>query len=309
MRVAVMGAGGIGSYFGAMLARSGVETTLICRGAHLEAIRANGLRVATPGGEFTIDTISATDDPAAVAPADVIIQSVKLYDLASSCGQMLPMIGPHTMVVPIQNGITAHQEIGAVVGAERVVGGMTFVNAMVESPGAVHRRSEANLLVFGELDGRISARVAAFRDLCLAAGIEARASENILKELWRKFIPLASLSAIACLSRQPMGPMRDDPLLRALFVRAMSEVVALGEASGIAFEPDIVERMLALAQRFNDEAKVSMLEDLEAGKPLELDWLSGTVSREARRLGVAAPFHDLAYACLKPLAGGSRKLS
>lgn len=299
-----MGAGGVGSCLGGMLARSGAEVTLVCRGAHLEAILRNGLRVATPGEDFTVERISATDDPAIVGPVDVIVQSVKLYDLASASRKMLPMVGPQTMVLPIQNGVTAAEEIGAIAGAQRVAGGMTFVNAMIESPGVVRRRSEANLLAFGELDGRVSARVTKFRDVCAAAGIEARVSENIGQDLWRKFTAVAALSAICCLSRQPMGPVRDDPTLRALYVQAMKEVTALAAAKGVALEPDIVDRTLAIAQRFDYEAKVSMLEDLEAGRPLELDWLSGYVSSEARRLGVATPFHDVAYACLKPLAGG-----
>lgn len=304
MRIAVMGSGGVGSYFGGMLARSGAEVTLVCRGAHLEAIRRKGLRIAAPGEEFTVERISATDDPGAVGPVDVVVQSVKLYDLASSSRDMLPMVGGQTMVLPIQNGVTAAQEIGAIVGAEHVAAGMTFVNAMVESPGVVRRRSDANVLVFGELDGRSSKRITAFRDLSVAAGIEARASENILKELWRKFTAVAALSAICCLARQPMGPVREEPALRALFVQAMTEVAALAAAKGVELEPDIVERTLAIAQRFDREARVSMLEDLEAGRPLELDWLSGYVSSEARRLRVATPFHDVAYACLKPLAGG-----
>ena len=304
-----MGAGGVGSYFGGMLARSGAELTFVCRGAHLEAIRRKGLRVATPGEDFTVERISATDDPAAVGPVDVIVQSVKLYDLASSSRMMLPMVGRQTMVLPIQNGVTAAEEIGAIAGAERVAAGMTFVNARIESPGVVRRRSEANLLAFGELDGRVSARVTKFRDLCVAAGIEARASENIGRDLWRKFTAVAALSAVCCLSRQPMGPIREDPALRALYVQAMKEVAALAAAKGLELEPDIVDRTLAIAQRFDYESRVSMLEDLEAGRRLELDWLSGYVSGEARRLGVATPFHDVAYACLKLAAGGRREQS
>jgi 2-dehydropantoate 2-reductase len=299
-----MGAGGVGSYMGALLARAGAEVTLICRGAHLAAIRADGLHVTTPDGEVAAPDIAATDDPAAVGPVDVVVQSVKLYDLAASSQQLRPMIGLETTLVPVQNGVTAPEEIGAIVGATHVVGGVVFVNSTVVAPGVVHCKSDINSLIFGELDGRASQRVAAFREVCVSAGIDARVSDSVQTEQWRKFVPVAGLSAISCLSRQPIGPIREDRKLRALYRQAMTEVVALATAKGVALESGIVERMLALAERYQPEAKVSMLEDLEAGKPLELDWLSGYVSREARQLGVATPFHDVAYACLKPLAAG-----
>ncbi len=301
-----MGAGGVGSYMGALLARAGAEVTLICRGAHLAAIRTEGLRVSTPDGQIAATGIAATDDPAAVGPVDVVLQSVKLYDLAAASQQLRPMIGPETTLVPVQNGVTAPEEIGAIVGPTHVVGGVVFINSTVVAPGVVHCKSEINSLIFGELDGRASQRVAAFREVCVSAGIDARVSDSVQTDQWRKFVPVAGLSAIACLSRQPIGPIREDRKLRALYRQAMTEVVALATAKGVVLESGIVDHMLKLAERYQPDAKVSMLEDLEAGKPLELDWLSGYVSREARQLGVATPFHDVAYACLKPLAAGRR---
>jgi 2-dehydropantoate 2-reductase len=306
VKIAVMGAGGVGSYIGALLARTGAEVTLVCRGAHLAAIRTDGLRVTGHDGEAATTTIAATDDPATVGPVDVIVQSVKLYDLAAASQQMLPMVGPDTMVVPVQNGVTAPEEIGAIVGPTHVVGGAVFINSTVVAPGVVRCRSDINALVFGELDGRASQRVAAFREVCVSAGIDARVSDSVQTEQWRKFVPVAGLSAIGCLSRQPIGPIREDRKLRALYRQAMTEVVALATAEGVTLESGIVEHMLTLAQRYQPDAKVSMLEDLEAGRPLELDWLSGYVSREARQLGVSTPFHDVAYTCLKPLAAGRR---
>ena len=299
-----MGAGGVGSYMGALLARAGAEVTLICRGAHLAAIRADGLRVTGPDGRVAVTDIAATDDPAAVGPVDVVVQSVKLYDLAAASQQLRPMIGPATTLVPVQNGVTAPEEIGAIVGPMHVVGGVVFINSTVVAPGVVHCKSDINSLIFGELDGRASQRVAAFREVCVSAGIDARVSDSVQTEQWRKFVPVAGLSAISCLSRQPIGPIPEDRKLRALYRQAMTEVVALATAKGVTLESGIVDHMLTLAERYQPDAKVSMLEDLEAGKPLELDWLSGYVSREARQLGVSTPFHDVAYACLKPLAGG-----
>lgn len=285
-----MGAGGIGSYIGGMLARSGVDVTLVCRGAHLAAILESGLALKSPKEEFLVK-IKATASPVA---ADVVLQTVKLYDLESSTRQMLPVVGPRTLVLPLQNGVTAAQEVGAIVGAGRVAAGTVFLNARLSAPGVVDSRSEMNTVVFDE-------KAKAFAGLCAAAGIDARVSKDIVAEQWRKFIPVAGLSALSCLSRQPIGPVRDDPALRRLYRQAMQEVALLAAAKGVALESDIVERMLALAESYKYDARVSMLEDLEAGKRLELDWLSGYVSREAARLGVPTPFHDMAYACLKPL--------
>jgi 2-dehydropantoate 2-reductase len=296
MKIAVMGAGGIGSYLGAFLARAGAEVTLVCRGRHLAAVQERGLHLETPREAFSI-RVRATDRPE--GEQDVVIQAVKLYDLAASTRQMLSMVGSRTMVVPIQNGVTAADEVQALVPAGNVVGGTVFINSHVTAPGVATSRGEINSFSFGELDRQKTERVARFQDLCIKAGLDARVPEDIRAEQWRKFIPVAGLSALSSLCRQPIGPILADPSLKALYRQAMQEVADLAAAKAIALERDIVERMLAAAARYKYDARVSMLEDLEAGKPLELEWLSGYVSREAARLGARAPFHDMAYACLK----------
>ena len=291
-----MGAGGIGSYLGAMLARSGVEVTLVCRGRHLDAIRARGVSISSPNESFSV-RVRATDRPE--IEHDVVIQAVKLYDLAASTRQMLPMVGARTMVIPIQNGVTAADEVGAIVSPRKVVGGTVFINSHLTAPGVVTSKSEMSTFCCGELHNEKTERVARFAELCRNAGIDARVPADIRAEQWRKFVPVAGLSAMASLCRQPIGPILHDPALKALYRQAMQEVADLAQAKGIELEPDIVERMLALAVRYKYDAKVSMLEDLEAGKPLELEWLSGYVSRESAKLGARAPFHDMAHACLK----------
>jgi 2-dehydropantoate 2-reductase len=298
MRIAVMGAGGIGSYLGALLAKSGADVTLICRGAHLAAVREHGLRVRSASGEFTVSQIAASDDPTLAGSAEIVIQAVKLYDLGASTRALAPSLGPRSLVVTVQNGVTAADEAGAIVGGNRVVPGLVFINAHVEAPGVVVSRGRSQTFIIGAHDERI----AAFQERCAAAGIDARLSADIRADLWRKFIPVAALSALACLCRQPIGPILADPALARLHRQAMEEVAGLARAKEVTLETDIVERMLAVARTYQYDARVSMLEDLEAGKRLELEWLSGYVSREAARHGVPVPFHDLAYACLKPLA-------
>lgn len=290
MRIAVMGAGGIGSYLGGMLAHAGEDVTLVCRGAHLAALRNGGLKL----GQHRVK-VRATDDPGQAGTADFVVQAVKLYDLASSSRAMLPMLGASSVVVTVQNGVTAAEEAGAIAGRGRVVGGTVFINAHVVAPGEVQSKSETNTFL-------MDAGAAALAERCRAAGIDAKVSPDIVADQWRKFIPVAGLSALSCLSRQPIGPVREDPALRRLYRQAMQEVADLAAAKGVRLEADIVERMLAQAGRYKYDARVSMLEDLEAGKKLELDWLSGYVSREGARSGVPVPFHDMAYACLKPLS-------
>jgi len=280
-----MGAGGIGSYLGGMLSRHGADVTLVCRGRHLAAVREAGLRVVSPSLDFTVKPL-ATDRPE--GPFDVVLLGVKLYQLEAAARQILPALKPGGVLVTLQNGVTAAQEVGD----ERAVSGVVFLNARLVAPGVVDSRSEMNTVV---LDRRASA----IRDVLAAAGVDAKSSDDIRVELWRKFVPVVGLSALSCLSRQPLGPVRDDPALRKIYIQALQEVADLAAAKGVALGPDIIERTLALQQRYKPEARVSMLEDLEAGRPLELEWLSGYVSREAARLGVPAPVNELAYACLK----------
>lgn len=305
MKIAVMGAGGIGCYLGGKLAQSGNEVTLICRGAHLAAIRERGLIMRGKDGDVPVQGIKATADPAAVGPVDVILQCVKLYDIAATSRQMLPMVGPGTLVVPVQNGVTAHEEIGAVIGHQHVVGGLVFLSSFVVAPGVVELKSPVDKLIFGEIDGTLSGRVRAFRDAGAAAGYAAVASENILGDAWSKFVMLAGTGAVSCLARQPVGKVCEDEGLRALMEQGMREAAAVAAAKGIALPQDIVEKSVAFNRSVKYATRISMLEDLEAGKPLELDWASGYLVREGRRLGVPVPFHELAYACLKPSAAGT----
>ena len=306
MKIAILGAGGVGSSLGAALARC-ADVTLICRGAHLAAIRQRGLRVIGPDGESKVESLHATDDPASVGKVDVIISCVKLYDLAAVTPSLLTMLGTDTMVIPIQNGVTAHEEIAAVVGDAHVVGGTVFMSSFIREPGVVELKSERASITFGEPHGGISPRVQRFARLCETAGIQAHAVDDILRELWHKFIMLGGTAAVCCLSRQSIGVIRSDAHLRELLLRAMQEVLALAQAQ--AKQVSVDRSFLADAMQFTDRlhpaTKVSMLEDIEAGKPLELDWITGYIVREARAAGVATPIHDIAYACTHLLAAGA----
>ncbi len=304
MRIAIMGAGGVGSYFGARLAASGEDVTFIARGRHLAALRERGMSVKSPRGDLRLETVAATDDPTTVGTVDVVLVTVKLYDLENACEVIAPMVGPATMIVPVQNGVSAFDMVCSRIDREHVVGGLVFVATFVVAPGEVEHKTELHRLVFGEMDGSLSDRVLAFRDAGQRAGLDAEASEDIERELWMKFALLGGFSPVSSLSRQNVGAMTSDKDLRELTRRSIGEVVAVGRAKGVALAPDLVEKTLALSARFDPEAKNSMLRDLEAGKPLENEWISGEIVRLGRELGIPTPIHETAYAALKPFAAG-----
>ena len=302
LKVAIVGAGGIGSCLGAALS-SVAEVTLICRGAHLAAIQKHGLSMVGPKGT-TVYPLRATDRPSDVGTVDVIVSCVKLYDLEESTRLALPMIGSQTLIVPAQNGVTAHEQIGAIVGSERVLGGTVFMSASLLQPGLVKLRSPNASMTFGELHGEPSARVRAWAELCEAGGIRAQVPDNILTFLWRKFIGLGGAAALSCLSRRTLGEIRVDPMLRRLLQEAMAEVLALAQAKKVEIDHSFLAEAMAFADSVSPDIKISILEDLEAGKALELEWISGYIARESRAAGLSAPLNEIAYACTRHLALG-----
>jgi 2-dehydropantoate 2-reductase len=291
MRIAIMGAGGVGSYFGARLAGSGEDVIFIARAAHLAALWERGLSVKSPRGNLRLETVAATEDPSTVGIVDIVLLTVKLYDLETACDLIAPMVSPETMIVPVQNGVSSIDIISSKFDPKIVVGGLAFIASFVVSPGEVEHLTELHRLVLGEVDGSLSNRVLAFRDVGQRAGFDAEVTENIELEL-------------TSLSRQAVGAIETDNDLREISRRSINEVLSVGRAKGIAFPADMLETTLALNSRFDPNAKNSMLIDLEAGRPLEHEWISGEIVRLGRELGVPTPFHEIAYAILKPFAAG-----
>ncbi|MCH8112387.1 MAG: 2-dehydropantoate 2-reductase [Proteobacteria bacterium] len=303
MKIAVMGAGGVGGYFGARLAASGQDVHFIARGPHLAAIRANGLRVKSDTGDVIIKPAQATDDPAGIGPADIVLFAVKLYDTDSAGRMLAPLIGPETGVVDLQNGVDAEDELAAIVGREHVVGGVAYISARIEEPGVILHVGKGAKLAFGELDGQRSSRVDALATACAAAGITHDVSENIETMIWSKLAMLASMSAISCLTRLPVDQALNVPETAELFRAAMKEVADVAAAKGVTLPDDALAGFTAVT-RGGSSIRPSMLVDLERGKPLELDHLSGAVVRAGAELGVATPFHSMALALLKPFVKG-----
>jgi 2-dehydropantoate 2-reductase len=304
MRIAVVGAGGVGGGFGAALAKAGADVTFIARGAHLAAMKSAGLKVTGPRGDTHLVPTQATDDPAAVGPVDIVLFCVKLWDIETAGERIKPLIGPDTAVLPLQNGIDAHERLIPILGQNAVMCGVAQISASITAPGVVTQVGTFMRMVFGELDGRRSRRAEDFLALCLKAGFEATLSERILTDLWMKFILLASNAGMMSLARQSIGSLRDDPDMLPIFTSAYREVIDVGRARGIALPADALEKILDQTNHFPPGMKASMALDLDRGNRLEAPWLSGKVVELGRQLGVPTPTHGMMYAMLKPYVMG-----
>lgn len=305
MRIAIMGTGGMGGYYGGCLATAGHETGFIARGAHLDAIRGKGLKVIGPRGDMHIHPATATDDPATIGEVDVVLFCVKLYDAETAAERIRPMVGPKTMIVSVMNGVDGPDRIGAVLGRDKVLGGAAYASAKIDEPGVVSYRSDNSMLMFGEMTGGVSDRALAFRDICRAAGFDSDVSEDIEATLWNKFVVLATNAGLTTLVRKPAATVYGDPDLKALAVEMMREVKMIADAKGIAVAPDIIERSVAMTETFPPNMYASMYHDLAAGRRIEVESFSGLIAKLGRELGIPTPHHATVYACLKPYRDGA----
>ena len=309
MRIAVVGAGGVGGGFGAALAAAGADVIFVARGAHLAAMKSQGLKVQGGRGETHLVPTQATDDPRRVGPVDIVLFCVKLWDVESAGQAIKPLVGPETAVIPLQNGIDAAERLipilDPILGENAVMGGVAQISASIVAPGVIQQVGTFMRMIFGEFDGKRSKRGEDFLALCLKAGFDATLSEQILTELWMKFIALATNASITALTRQPIGKLRDDPDLRPIFKAACQETIAVGRAKGVALPADALERTLDFIGHAPPAMKASMALDLERGNRLELPWLGGKVVEIGRQLGIPTPTHGMMYAMLKPYIMGT----
>lgn len=305
MRIAVVGAGGIGAPLGASLATAGQDVTFLARGAHLAAMRANGLRVEGDRGETVVRPAQATDDPGAIGPVDMVLFCVKLWDVETSGERMRPLIGSETVVIPLQNGVDASERLLPILGAAHVLGGVAMVTGSIVAPGVVRQTGRHHRMVFGELDGQITARAERIRHVCQDAGIETVLSDDIQRARWEKFIVLVALSGLCALARQPVGGLRNDPDLAPLVDDAMREVVEVGRTCGVRLAPDALDPLRAFVHGVPPGLTPSMAVDFQAGNRLELRWLAGKVVELGAAHGVPTPVNRVVYAALKPYANGA----
>ena len=305
MRIAVIGAGGIGAIYGAAFARAGADVVFVARGAHLAAMREAGLRIEGDRGDAHIRPAQATDDIASIGPVDFALFCVKLWDVENAGAMLRPLIGPQTAVIPLQNGIDAADRLVAILGLDAVMGGTAFVTGSIVAPGVIRQTGTYQQMTFGELDGGISARGERLRDLCAAAGFDGVLSADIRVPLWDKFLLLVPLSGLNALTRLPLGKWREDPDLVALYEASLRETVAVGLAEGVRLPSDSVEKTLAAMRAMPAYHMTSMGNDLLRGNRLELPWFAGKVVELGHRHAILTPVNGFIYAALKPYTNGA----
>jgi 2-dehydropantoate 2-reductase len=285
-----MGSGGLGGYFGARLALGGADVHFIARGKHLEAMRRDGLRVEGPE-PLHVPRPQATDDPRLVGEVDLAMFCVKLWDTEAALEQIRPLVGPKTALVSFQNGVLKDRYLRAAYDPAQILGGVGYVATTIDRPGVIRQTGPMQRLIFGEFDGRRSARVDAFLSACLAGGINAEVSDSIEREIWQKYVFLVGLSGTTTTMRTTIGPIRENPQTRAFLHDVMREVVAVGRAHGVALPENYADAGMERADKVAFDMTSSMHHDLERGNRLEVRWLSGGVVELGRARGVPTPLN------------------
>lgn len=304
MHVVILGSGAVGGYYGARLARSGVRVTFVARGAHLRAIRERGLLIWSSLGDF-VARGAATDDPAAVAPADLVIFAVKSYDNATALPMLRALTGPSTAVLSLQNGVDSVDEVKAVVGETALIGGSTYIATSVAAPGLIEQNGTHRRIVFGEMFGdrsAISPRVARLHEMFAAADIESQPVADARVPIWEKFIFLSPVAAFTGAARMPVGPLWREPHCRSMMIEAFHEVERVARAEGVDVAANLQDRILTYMDNLPPTMRSSLLIDLSAGKRTEVEALQGAVVRRAQTAAVPVPIMSALYAVLKPHA-------
>jgi 2-dehydropantoate 2-reductase len=300
MRIAAMAAGAVGGYFGARMAAAGHDVFFIARGANLEAIRKSGLKIESVHGDVHLPKPNVTDDPKSVGPVDIVLFAVKLWDSEKAAELTRPMVGPDTRVITFQNGVDSVERLAPILGANNVVGGVTYIATVIASPGVISQTSQFAAMRVGRPDGKTDPKLQAFVDAAKAAKIDIALADNIERERWQKFIFLTAMAGSTASLRSSIGPILADPDTRPLFRKLMEEAFAVGKAKGVALDPAYIdERMDFVVNKAPPTMKASMAHDLERGNRMELDWLNGKVRELGRTLNVPTPASDAVYTNLK----------
>jgi 2-dehydropantoate 2-reductase len=303
-RIAVMGAGAVGGFYGAHLARSGRHVAFIARGAHLAAMRASGLTVEREGDSpIVLPEVVATDDPTELGPVDLVLFTPKAFDLEAAAERVKPLVGGGGVVLPLLNGLDIGDRLAGVLGRDQVLAGVCTVSAQVVAPGVIRKTGPLNRIVLGELDGGVSPRVAAIAEMIAQAEIPVETSDRMIDEVWRKFFFLEPWAGVCAMTGAALGPVLADADTRAVVVACLEEARALAEAQGVSVLPTVAQG-LARLEALPPGSTPSLLRMLEQGAPLEVETLQGAVIRLGRRLGVPTPVHQLVYAALKLRAAG-----
>lgn len=305
MHIVFYGAGGIGGYFGARLLAAGERVSFVARGRHAQAMREGGLRVRSPLGDVQVAVPSISDDPAALPKADLVVFAVKMPDAEAAAARLKPLLKPGTVVLPLQNGVEIVDVLGAALGSAPVALGVAQIPSKIAEPGVIEHAGGFASLRIGALQPAQRAPLQAFAAACGRAGVEVEWVDDMRRAMWEKFVFLVGMSSLTALTRMPIGVVRSDPELRRLLQQVMDEVAGLAHAEGIALPHDFVARQLSRIDGLPAQAKASMANDLDAGRPLELPWLAGAVVRRSARAGLPADANRFVAAALGPYVNGT----
>ncbi|MDH3314381.1 MAG: 2-dehydropantoate 2-reductase [Gammaproteobacteria bacterium] len=302
MRIAVYGAGGVGGYFGGRLAQAGVDVVFIARGRHLEAMQSRGLKVESISGDFELDSVNATDDPAKAGEVDVVIAATKAWQVEDAARAMGPMLGEHSFVVPLQNGVEAPEILARVLGHERVVGGLCGLLSYIAGPGHIRHTATPPFIKFGELDNRPSDRIKKLRQTFeRAEGVRVEVPADIQAAMWTKFLFIAGWGAVGAVTRAPVGVLRSRLETREMMRLAIEEIYAVAKARGVALEPDAVDKTVKGIDVLSENGTASMQRDIISGRPSELEMQTGAVLRLGQEAGVDTPVNRFLYHSLLPM--------
>ncbi|TAL87810.1 MAG: 2-dehydropantoate 2-reductase [Candidimonas sp.] len=308
MKIAMMGSGGVGGFFGGKLAQAGFDVRFIARGAHLAAMREHGLVIENETqGEMRLAKVQATDSPATLGQVDLVILSVKLWDTESAAQLIKPLVGPNTGILSLQNGVIKDDTLRRIYGAQNIMGGVAYVGAYVSRPGVIHQIGTMQRIVLGEYDGRKSERAEFLHKALRHAGITSELSQDVRRSIWEKYVLLVGLSATTTSMRALLGPILGNARSRAFMLGLMREVVAVGRAHGVALTEDFADDRLAFADTLPGNMDSSMHHDLKNGNPLEVDWLSGGVVQLGREKNIPTPANSAVCGILALYAAGARK--
>jgi len=291
LRIAIIGAGGVGGYFGARLQQAGADVGFVARGAHLEALCRDGLTVESPLGDIHLPRVNATDNAADLGQADIVWLAVKLWDTEAAIRSMKSVVGPDTGIISFQNGVQKDDVLRQAFGDRAVMGGVGYIAANIDRPGVIKHTGTMQRLIFGEYDGSRSARAEALLDACTRGGINAELSDDIRRAIWEKYVFLVGLSGSTTTMRATIGPIRSNPRTRAFLFDLMRETVAVGRALGVALPSDYADQRLTFVDSLPDTMTSSMHHDLNGRKRLEVSWLSGGVVQLGDRTGLPTPMN------------------
>jgi 2-dehydropantoate 2-reductase len=306
MKIVVLGTGGVGGYFGGKLAKAGFDVTFLARGAHLEAIRENGLQIKSSSGDFTVHPARVTDKIRDIGVTDWIILGVKAWQVKEIAREIKEIISPGTSILPLQNGVLAMEELAGEIESHHIVGGICRIFSKIESPGVISHLGVEPVIIFGEKDNRKSERLLQFREVLDKSGIKAKIAEDIQVEIWKKFISICA-SGLLAITRSTYGEIRELKETRNLMITLFQEIYELSQRMGIAVEKEFVEKTVSFIDTFPYDSTSSLTRDVWEGKPSEIEYQNGTVVRLGEKYGVNTPVNRFVYECILLMERRARK--